>query len=70
MWTPQNRKRYDRSQLQYPSDLTDAEWAGREQRPLQCGERPGRQFHAPICPKPAITLSRKDWHSYANRAVL
>jgi transposase len=27
MWTPQNRKRYDRSQLRYPSDLTDAEWA-------------------------------------------
>jgi hypothetical protein len=29
MWTPQNRKpkRYDRSQLRYPSDLTDDEWA-------------------------------------------
>ena len=27
-------------------------------------------FHAPIWPKPAITLSRKDWHSSANRAVL
>jgi hypothetical protein len=27
-------------------------------------------FHAPICPKPAITLSRKDWHSHANGAVL
>ena len=27
MWTPQNRKRYDRSQLRYPSDLTDEEWA-------------------------------------------
>src|SRR5262249_2875072 len=27
MWTPQNRKHYDRSQLRYPSDLTDAEWA-------------------------------------------
>jgi transposase len=26
MWTPQNRKRYDRSQLRYPSDLTDDEW--------------------------------------------
>jgi hypothetical protein len=26
-WTPQNRKRYDRSQLRYPSDLTDDEWA-------------------------------------------
>lgn len=27
MWTDENRKRYDRSKLRYPSDLTDAEWA-------------------------------------------
>jgi transposase len=27
MWTPENRTRYDRSKLRYPSDLTDAEWA-------------------------------------------
>ena len=27
MWTTQNRKRYDRSQLRYPSDLTYDEWA-------------------------------------------
>jgi transposase len=27
MWTTQNRKRYDRSQLRYPSDLTNDEWA-------------------------------------------
>ena len=27
MWTTQNRSRYDRSQLRYPSDLTDDEWA-------------------------------------------
>jgi transposase len=27
MWTAQNRGRYDRSQLRYPSDLTDDEWA-------------------------------------------
>jgi transposase len=27
MWTPENRGRYDRSGLRYPSDLTDAEWA-------------------------------------------
>jgi transposase len=26
MWTPENRKRYDRSHLRYPSDLTDEEW--------------------------------------------
>jgi transposase len=27
MWTAENRGRYDRSKLRYPSDLTDAEWA-------------------------------------------
>ena len=27
MWTARNRKRYDRSKLRYPSDLTDGEWS-------------------------------------------
>ena len=27
MWTQENRARYDRSKLRYPSDLTDEEWA-------------------------------------------
>ena len=27
MWTTENRHRYDRDKLRYPSDLTDAEWA-------------------------------------------
>ena len=26
MWTNENRARYDRCRLRYPSDLTDAEW--------------------------------------------
>ena len=26
MWTTENRQRYDRDRLRYPSDLTDAEW--------------------------------------------
>lgn len=26
MWTAENRVRYDRSKLRYPSDLTDEEW--------------------------------------------
>jgi len=26
MWTNENRARYDRSKLRYPSDLTDEEW--------------------------------------------
>ncbi len=27
MWTTENRPRYDRGQLRYPSELTDEEWA-------------------------------------------
>ncbi len=27
MWTYENRGRYDRSKLRYPSDVTDEEWA-------------------------------------------
>jgi len=27
MWTNENRSRYDRSKLRYPSDLTEEEWA-------------------------------------------
>ena len=27
MWTKENRGRYDRSRLRYPSDLTEEEWA-------------------------------------------
>ncbi len=26
MWTPENRGRYDRDHLRYPSDVTDEEW--------------------------------------------
>jgi transposase len=26
MWTPENRAKYDRDHLRYPSDLTDDEW--------------------------------------------
>jgi transposase len=31
MWTTKNRRRYDRSRLRYPSDLTDDEWGHVEQ---------------------------------------
>jgi transposase len=27
MWTPENRPKYDRSKLRYPSGLTDEEWS-------------------------------------------
>ena len=32
MWTADNRPRYNRDKLRYPSDLTDAEWAHIEPR--------------------------------------
>jgi putative transposase len=27
MWTTENRHRYNRDRLRYPSDITDEEWA-------------------------------------------
>jgi hypothetical protein len=41
MWTTENRGRYDRSRLRYPSDLTDDEWA--LIRPLIPPAKTGRQ---------------------------
>ncbi len=39
MWTVENRGRYDRSKLRYPSDLTDDEWTVIE--PLIPPAKPG-----------------------------
>ena len=64
MWTADNRPRYNRDKLRYPSDLTDAEWAHIE--PLIPPGKPGGgkrrvaigadlyqrsliRTHAPIC---------------------
>ena len=41
MWTADNRPRYNRDKLRYPSDLTDAEWAHIE--PLIAGQARRRQ---------------------------
>src|SRR5262245_24613243 len=51
---------------QAPAPGSTAHIHGRDGRLI--GNR--RLCHDPICRKPAITLSRKDWHSAANRAVL
>ena len=42
MWTVENRSRYERRGLRYPTDLTDEEWALVEQhiRPAKRGGRP------------------------------
>jgi hypothetical protein len=41
MWTIQNRPRYNRDKLRYPSDLTDEEWGHLEHLipPAKCGGR-------------------------------
>jgi transposase len=39
MWTAENRPRYNRDKLRYPSDLTDEEWAHIE--PLIPPGKPG-----------------------------
>ena len=39
MWTRENRRRYDRSELRYETDLTDDEWA--EIAPLIPPAKPG-----------------------------
>ncbi len=42
MWTKENRRRYNRDQLRYPSDLTDEEWS--HVRPLiPSAKRGGRK---------------------------
>ena len=42
MWTNENRGRYDRSKLRYPSDLTDEEWALSEPL-IPAGKRGGNR---------------------------
>ena len=44
MWTTENRGRYDRTKLRYPSDLTDAEW-GFGRAPDPAGEAGREQAH-------------------------
>ena len=39
MWTPENRKLYDRSHLRYLSDVTDEEWPKRGGRKREVDER-------------------------------
>src|SRR5271157_2168007 len=47
MWTRQNRGRYDRSALRYPSDLTDEEWALVEPL-IPAAKRGGNRRHVDV----------------------
>ena len=72
MWTTNNRARYDRSCLRYPSDLTDDEWALVEPRRqahgdhARGGERPHVYFvdRLPVAghsERPAAALDPWSW---------
>ena len=58
MWTADNRPRYNRDKLRYPSDLTDAEWAHIE--PLIPPGKPGGRQTARRYPRGD---QRRDVHS-------
>src|SRR3979490_2789583 len=47
MWTAKNRGRYDRSQLRYPSDLSDDEWALVESL-IPAAKRGGNRRHVDV----------------------
>ena len=47
MWTAKNRKRYDRSKLRYPSDLTDDEWVHVEPL-IPSAKRGGNRRHVDV----------------------
>ena len=49
MWTAENRPRYNRDTLRYPSDLTDEEWAHIEPL-IPPGKRGGgkRRVNSPV----------------------
>jgi transposase len=47
MWTQDNRGRYDRSQLRYPSDLSDEEWAHVEPL-IPAAKRAGNKRHVNV----------------------
>jgi VIT1/CCC1 family predicted Fe2+/Mn2+ transporter len=69
MWTSQNRARYDRSQLRYPSDLTDDEWGLVE--PLrQVFAKYGLTGGALDSVVASITSDRKRWTNFMMRFEL
>jgi transposase len=47
MWTDENRERYNRDKLRYPSDLTDDEWSEVKSL-IQPAKRGGRRRKADV----------------------
>ena len=66
MWTTENRPRYDRKGLRYPSDLTDAEWdlvkpliPPRQAWRPQAGDRgPRRAERHSVCSQHRVPVAR------------
>src|SRR5690554_4372877 len=58
MWTNENRARYDRSKIRYPSDLTDEQWA--LVAPLIPPPKPGGFFRTHDARAVIYTLSLHD----------
>jgi hypothetical protein len=63
MSTPENRARYDRSRLRYPSDLTDQEWALIEPLipPAKRGGNRQSQSHSRRLPAPTGNHAGDNW---------
>ena len=65
MWTTENRPRYNRDKLRYPSDLTDEEWAeysaadpARQARWPQAGSRRARGTErCDVCPEHGMRVA-------------
>src|ERR1700704_1018598 len=57
MWTSENRLKYNRDKLRYPSDLTDDEWSHIEPI-IPPAKRGGRKSHTFSSARPQISASR------------
>ena len=73
MWTADNRPRYNRDKLRYPSDLTDAEWAHIEPL-IPPGKPGGGKRRVAIRERTIAWLNRcrrlaKDWENLNRNAL-
>ena len=68
MWKPEHRQAADRSDLRYPSDLTDAEWAIVEPMIPVCTETPCGRSN-PICGSTASKLHAMSQSGRETQAV-
>jgi hypothetical protein len=78
MWNDENRPRYNRDKLRYPSDLTDKEWSQVEgmippckaRRPSAGGQRAGGRQRRHVCPEHRLRLALRPSRPAAKRHAL